>query len=315
MTAPTVGVDIGGTKMLLVAGLPGGSLVRSSRVPTGPSTSSREIEAHIREFAGSLPGPVGALGIAVPGLVDRGRVEISDVLPRLGGWRPGDLLGVPQVLVNDIRAALAHTSRTLPADATAAVLVAGTAIGMAWMAEGRVVNGVSGWAGEIGSIPVPVPVPVVGLGEGRAPGGGVRRLDEVAGGAAILGATGLTPDEVHAALRVGDPRVGAAVSAAGEAFGRAIATVVNLLNPQAIVLAGGTLDYAGYLPAALRAAEEFALPQLWRVCGVRQAEDAGNVVVLGALHLAEQLGGGPDRPRSEPGQPGFGHGHLADDLA
>ncbi|MEV4537071.1 ROK family protein [Asanoa sp. NPDC049518] len=278
MTAPTIGVDIGGTKMLLVARLPGGSIMASSRVPTGPSAGPRELEEHLRSFAGSLPVAARAVGVAVPGLVDDGRVEISDVLPRLAGWRPGDLLGVPQILVNDIRAALAQVGRTLPADATAAVLVAGTAIGMAWMAEGRVVNGVSGWAGEIGSIPVP------------SPGGGVSRLDEVAGGAAILTATGLAPAGVHAALRVADPRVGEAVRVAGEALGRAIATVVNLLNPQAVVLAGGTLEYAGYVRAALRAAEEYALPQLWQACTVRQAEDPANLVVLGALHLAEQVG-------------------------
>ncbi|SNT59420.1 Sugar kinase of the NBD/HSP70 family, may contain an N-terminal HTH domain [Asanoa hainanensis] len=284
-----VGVDLGGTKMLLAARGPDGSLVRSMRVPTGPSASPDQIEAYIRAFAGALPEAPSALGVAVPGLVDADRVEISDVLPHLSGWRPLDLLGVPQILVNDIRAALAHTSRTLPTNATAAVVVAGTAIGMAWMADGRVVNGVSGWAGELGSIPV------------QAPGGGTCRLDEVAGGAAILSATGLTPTYIHAALRAADPQVVMTVRVAGEALGRAIATVVNLLNPQSVLLAGGTLDFPGYLRAALTTAEEHALPQLWRACTVRQSEDGGNIVVLGALDLAERLlADGADRSGRSP---------------
>jgi predicted NBD/HSP70 family sugar kinase len=280
-TASAIGVDIGGTKMLLLAHGPQGEPQRERRLDTGPTTNPQQLEHHIRDFARSLPTPPRALGIAVPGLVnhDAGRVEVSDVLPHLGGWQPANILGpdIPQILVNDIRAALTHTSRSLPCDATAAVLVAGTAIGMAWMADGRIINGVSGWAGEIGSMPLPTPE-------------GFCRLDELAGGAAILANTGLSPAEVHAALATADPRIEAIVQAAGETFGLAIATVVNLINPQVITLAGGTLSYRGYLQAALHAAEHAALPPLWQACTVQRADNEPRVVALGALHLANQAG-------------------------
>ncbi|MGC9667248.1 ROK family protein [Planosporangium sp. 12N6] len=275
----TIGVDIGGTKMLLLAHDAKGQPVRERRVGTGPAATPEYLSRQIHEFARTLPGPPQAVGIAVPGLVDpaAGRVEISDVLPELAGWQPAELLGtgIPHVLVNDIRAALVHTSRDLPADATAATLVAGTAIGMGWMANGKVVHGVRGWAGEIGSTPVPTPR-------------GVRRLDELAGGAAVVAATGLTPAAIHAALAATDPAVTAAVRAAGASFGLAIATVVNLLNPLAITLAGGTLTYPGYLDSALRTAEQTALPQLWQSCTIRRADDAPRIVALGAIHLAGQ---------------------------
>lgn len=279
MESPTIGVDIGGTKVLLLARSPGGGETRELRLDTGPGTKPRQLEQHIRAFAESLPARPRAIGIGVPGLVDvdTGRVEVSDVLPALGGWRPAGLLDpdVPQVVVNDIRAALAETSRTLPPRATAAILVAGTAIGMAWMADGHVINGTNGWAGEIGSMPVPT-------------GDGIRRLDELAGGAAILAGTGLSPADVHRALASGDRRVQAVVRGAGESLGLAVATVVNLLNPGVVTLAGGTLTYPGYLEAALATAERTALPELWRACEIQRAADESRVVALGALYLAER---------------------------
>ncbi|WP_232667688.1 ROK family protein [Pseudonocardia sp. TRM90224] len=278
-----IGVDIGGTKMLLLASGPDGQLIGERLLKTGPTIAPSRIERHINQFADDLPTPVDAIGIAVPGLVhrDTGQVEMSDVLPQLNGWQPRRLLGedVTQVLVNDIRAALIHSSRSLRSDATAAIMLAGTAIGMAAMSGGRVVTGVNGWAGEIGSVPMPTP-------------NGIRRLDQIAGGFAIVAAAGMPATQVHAALAAGDVRVTEIVRSAGEAFGLAIATVVNLFNPEVITLAGGTLKYDRYLDAALLVAEQTSLPPLWQACSVRRAEDADHVVALGALLLADRANAG-----------------------
>jgi predicted NBD/HSP70 family sugar kinase len=252
------------------------------------------LERYIADFVHDLPAPPASIGIAVPGLVDVdfGRVRMSDVLPRLDGWRPDSLLGpyARHVLVNDARAALAESCRDRPPGSTAAILVAGTAIGMAWMADGRVVNGATGWAGELGSMPVPGP-------------DGVRRLDEFAGGAAIVAGAGMPPADIHRALAAGDRRVRAVVRAAGESFGLAIATVINMINPQVVTLAGGTLRYAGYLDTALEAAERTALPELWCVCTVRRAADESRIVALGALHLAEAATSTPTAGQATGEQP------------
>jgi predicted NBD/HSP70 family sugar kinase len=115
---------------------------------------------------------------------------------------------------------------------------------------------------------------------------GIRRLDELAGGAAIVRATGLGPAEVHAALAAGDTTVREIVDAAGEALGLAIATLVNILNPDTLRAAGGTLGYAGYWDAALAIARTHSLPELWDACTVDRIKDPELVVVRGALRLA-----------------------------
>ncbi|WP_142215330.1 hypothetical protein [Streptomyces sp. SLBN-118] len=121
---------------------------------------------------------------------------------------------------------------------------------------------------------------------------GVHRLDELAGGGAIVRAAGLPPELIHAALAVGDRSVQALVHAAGEVFGLALASLVNVLNPDAVRVAGGTLGYRGYWDAALRTAQENALPELWHACTVARIENPELVVARGAIRLATAMADG-----------------------
>lgn len=278
MHGPTIGVDIGGTKALLVAAWPDKRPPDVLQLDTGPEMNPDNLEHYITRFAASLGAEPWALGIAVPGLVDADQVLFCDVLPLLDGWQPRNLLGahVPQVMDNDVNAALAGETLFLPPRASAVLLVVGTGIGMAAVDGGRVVNGVRGWAGELGRIPMITPA-------------GIRQLDEIASGAAILSHTGLGAEEVHTALATGDPRIHEVIRQAGETLGLAIATVIDLLNPEVLTLAGGTLRYPGYLTEALTTAEQTAAPHLWRACAVRRATDEALIVARGAIRLARGL--------------------------
>lgn len=277
MRRAAVGVDIGGTKALMLAeGRELGGDVITQRVETGPETTPRELEKAVEKFLADHRVDPTVLGIAVPGLVENGRVRVSDVLPQLAGWAGLGDHAVPSVLVNDIRGALAQESLLLSPSATAAVVVCGTAVGSAYLSEGRVVRGARGWAGEIGSLPMTTPQ-------------GVRRLDELAGGGAILRAAGMPPASIRAALADGDHRVHALVRAAGEAFGLALASLINILNPDIVRVAGGTLGYQGYWDAALKAAHEQALHELWESCTVARVENPEMVVARGAIRLATAM--------------------------
>ncbi|MGW6396015.1 ROK family protein [Streptomyces sp. NPDC055103] len=273
MRRAVVGVDIGGTKLLMLAeGKDLGTPI-TRRLATGPSTGPADIEAAVQDFLFDNALNPSALGIAVPGLVENGQVRISDVLPQLTGWQGMHYDGTPQLLVNDIRGALAQETADLPHASSVAVIVCGTAVGSAYLCEGRVVRGSRGWAGEIGSLPLPTPQ-------------GVKRLDDLAGGAAIVRAAGKKPEQIHAALTTGDPRTQRIVHAAGEAFGLAIASLVNILNPDVVRIAGGTLGYTGYWDTAIATARTHALPELWDVCTVDRIQGADLVVVRGAMRLA-----------------------------
>ncbi|MFF3459602.1 ROK family protein [Streptomyces sp. NPDC002730] len=276
-----MGVDVGGTKALMLAeGRELGGDAITHRVETGPETTPSELEKAVEKFLADHRLEPTVLGIAVPGLVESGQVRVSDVLPQLAGWVGLGNHAVPSLLVNDIRGALAQETATLSRSATAAVVVCGTAVGSAYLSEGRVVRGACGWAGEIGSLPMTTPQ-------------GVRRLDELAGGGAIVRAAGMSPAVIRAALTGGDHHVQAVVHAAGEAFGLALASLINILNPDVVRVAGGTLGYQGYWDAALRTAQEHTLPELWETCMVTRIENPELVVARGAIRLATAMADDP----------------------
>lgn len=272
-----VGIDIGGTKLLIKAG------ARVARHPTGPDADAELVEDLLRAQLRDWGLAPAALGIAVPGLVDRaGRVVQSAVLPGLDAWDPCAALRdcCDRIAVlNDAEAALCAEiaeAQDLAPDATVALVMAGTAIGAAFRVDGRPLRGASGWAGELGFWPVRV-------------GGETLRLDELAGGRHIAASLGLDGAQLAELAHRGDPRALGAVRAGGEALGLALAGVVNLFNPRLLVLGGGSLELPGYETAARGALERAALPRLLADCALRRADGGAEVVARGAIAAAAAL--------------------------
>lgn len=271
----TVAVDIGGSKVLLRAEDTAGAVVHEQRAATGNDTTGTELDALIHRFLGEVGRPA-SLAIACPGLVDAdgSRVVVSDVLPRLAGWHPGALDEAPESrLLNDVRAALYGAGHDHPDVADLAVVVVGTGIAAGFTSNAYVHAGADGWAGELGSVPVHT-------AEGPA------ALDAVASGAAILSRLATSADEVHARLELGDAETREVVESAGRSLGEALGTVLNLLNPGRLVLAGGTVDYPGYVDAALAAAGRWTLPQLWGPGRMAVDPQPGTLVLRGAMAVA-----------------------------
>lgn len=159
----TVGLDIGGTKILGLVVDADGAVLAEHRVPTPPGESRAVEDAlvgvvdHLRAVA----GPVVALGVGAAGLVDvrRGVVLHSAHLP----WRDEPLrarlaerTGLPVTLDNDATAAAWAEQRWGAGQgAPDLIFVAlGTGIGGAILSGGRLVRGRSGLAGEFGHVQV-----------------------------------------------------------------------------------------------------------------------------------------------------------------
>ncbi len=267
---PLLGIDAGGTKLLLLAQWSDHRDV--DRVPTGSAFTGRHLDAEIDRFVSALgTAPVGA-GVAVPGLVAAdGSVQTCDVLPLLVGWR-AEALGrlCPVRLLNDVAAASLEELHDLPAGSTAAVVMAGTGIGAAFVADGRPFRGARGWAGELGSIPIAGPE-------------GVATLDQLASGAAILKRLGGGAGSVLTRAAAKDPAVLQALRVGGEALGLGLATVIDLLNPSVVAVGGGSLELPGYLEAAVESAARHSMPELWKVCEVRRVRQGELTAALGAL--------------------------------
>ena len=272
MIAPnTIGVDLGGTKALILCGNV------EERSETGPQFSPVELEDRLRRFLKAHNIHPAGIGVAVPGLVGvSGRIAACDVLPKLAGWRPqaafGDLR-CKVAVANDVKAALAEEMHDATPGATLGVVMAGTAIGAAFITEGRPLLGTDGWAGELGYMPVLV-------------GGGVKRLDELAGGSFMAASLGVSSAELARLASGGDVPALETVRAGGFALGLALATVVNLLNPSRLAVGGGALSLPGYWDAAQDAAARHSIPELWKACTLSQVRAGARVAALGAIRLA-----------------------------
>ncbi|WP_342248518.1 ROK family protein, partial [Pseudomonas sp. OTU2001] len=244
---------------------------------TGPGYTPEDFSAQLRAFIDDLNLRPARIGIAVPGLVaSDGEIVSCDVLPSLTGWRPETslkALGCQVTVINDVEAALLEEMQDASDDFTGGVIMAGTAIGAAFMTHGRRLRGVNGWAGELGYLPLHID-------------GSVKRLDEIAGGGAMATLLGISGEALARLANDDDPIAMATVRAGGDALGLGMASIINLLNPSRLAVGGGSLKLKGYWEAALLTAETHAIPSLWNACIVERVKSEDFVAVLGAIRAA-----------------------------
>ncbi|WP_329280407.1 ROK family transcriptional regulator [Streptomyces sp. NBC_01451] len=207
--------------------------------------------------------PVRGLGIAVSGEVDRaeGMVRYSPFLE----WRDVPLanlaamtVGLPVTVDNDVRA-LTVAEQWFGAGvglSDFALVTVGAGIGCGLVVGGRVVSGAHGVAGEIGHLPLDPAGP-------RCHCGNRGCVEAIASDSAIVrdvrAETGIDVADAAEALELahrGDPGAREVYARAGAAIGRAIASVVNLLGPERVIISGEGL--AAYDLFAERIRDTFA---------------------------------------------------------
>jgi glucokinase-like ROK family protein len=160
-----VGVDIGGTKTAILITEPDGTVRGRHVTPTAvgsPDRAADAIDAVVRtalDEAGATVADVAAVGVGVPGRVDRDRGQVTLAvnldwhdLPL--GPRLEARLGVMTVLENDVRAAALglHRRRVFGDTSTLALLAVGTGISAGVVIDGVLHRGAKGLAGEIGHV-------------------------------------------------------------------------------------------------------------------------------------------------------------------
>ena len=269
-----IGFDLGGTKLLMVADGAHGRVVE--RLATGTTFDGKALEAALARFLDIHHDAASAVGLAIPGLVGPGpSVQACDVLPGIVGWRPPAALTSRRfAMINDAAAALAEECHDAASDVTAAVVMAGTGIGAALLVHGRPLGGANGWAGELGSIPI------------ATAADGVRTLDQLASGQALVTRLGTDGAAVRARALAGDAAARTAVEEAGTALGLGLAALIDIVNPALVSIGGGLSELPGYLDAVLASAERQTLPDLWRACRVRPVRAGELVAALGAARSA-----------------------------
>ncbi|PWI13403.1 sugar kinase [Streptomyces sp. Act143] len=215
------------------------------RAPKAVLASIAELVHGLLAEATGLRAPVLGLGVAVSGDVDRGEgaVRYSPFLD----WRDvplGELVtmttGLPVTVDNDVRA-LTVAEQWFGAGAGLsdfAVVTVGAGIGCGLVVHGRVVAGAHGVAGEIGHVTVDPAGPLCHCGNRGC-------VEAIAGEAAIVrgiraatGAELADADQALAMAHDGVPGAREVYARAGEAIGRGIATVANLLGPERVIISG-----------------------------------------------------------------------------
>ncbi len=293
-----LGFDIGGTKTAVVAGTVDGSVLQRHVAASEAAEGFRPMWVRMTEMADDLVagfGPPCAIGVSIGGPIDQARGIVLSP-PNLPGWDHiplGALLveryGVEAHVEHDAKAGLlaewwfgaARGCRD------AIFLTLGTGLGCGVLADGRLVRGARDAAGEVGhwrmTFRGPKAYGKAGSWEGFASGAGLPRL------ASHL-FPGRWPDTISAVdlvtlARGGDAVALRVVERSATWLGRGIAQLVDLLDPEVVIL--GALGWRAadlYLPTVVSVVGREACP---REPGVRiepaqLGERLGDVAALAA---------------------------------
>lgn len=262
-----IGIDLGGTKIEALALADDGLEIIRRRIPTprdyeGTLAALADLVAEVERAAGER----GTVGLGIPGATSpaTGLVKNANSTWLIGRPLESDLAGRlarPVRLANDANCfALSEASDGAGAGAPVVFgVIVGTGTGGGLVVNGRVLTGPNAVAGEWGHNPLPWPT------DAESPGPacycGKRGCVET-----FLSGPGLARDhraatgeersavEIAAAAAAGDPGAEATLARHEGRMARALATVINVVDPDVIVLGGGLSN--------LRRLYE-SVPRLW----------------------------------------------------
>lgn len=310
--ACVIGVDLGGTKALAGAVDADLGVHHRAQRPSGGLGTAELLDtlaAMVLEAADAAPREVAGVGFGIPGAIDhaRGVVAACPHLP-LADVRfqalMAERLGLPVVIDNDANVAMLaewrHGAAVGARDAV--MLTIGTGVGGGIVANGAMLRGSIGAGAELGHMVVELDGPACqgscpgrghlewyasGSAIGRAgaeaaraePDSGLGR--ELAAGRAITGA--LVTELAHD----GDPAARGAVALIGRRLGAGMVTLVNVFNPELVVVGGGAIAAGELLLAPAREeVARHALPALREHVRIVPAQFGAEAGLLGAATLA-----------------------------
>src|SRR3954467_4531851 len=256
---PVIGADAGGTKLL--AGVISQDLTIGHRVRRlwGGGDRAEVLETMVEAVRAAGSGT--AVGFGIPALMDfAAGLAVSSVHLPLDGLAFRDVmserLGLPVFVDNDANLAALAEQRVGAAAgfSNVVMLTLGTGIGSGIVLGGRLFRGSSGAGAEIGHMTIDEHGPPC---QGTCPGRGClevfasgtaigrdgtdagRRDPESALGRAVAQRGFVTGEEVTALAVVGDVAACSVMAAVGRSLGAGLASIVNIFEPEVIVIGGG----------------------------------------------------------------------------
>ena len=314
-----VGVDLGGTKIL--SGVFDHSL-ESIGVVKLSTKSQRGVDKVIERIARCVQDAVdeadlsmkqvAGLGIGAPGAVDFGGGTVI-FAPNLEGWKDVPLkkelekqLGVPVFVENDCNiAALGVYSTELKSKPRSMVgIFVGTGIGGGLVVNGELYSGFGHTAGELGHMVIDVNGPKCGCGNKgcfEALASRTAIFQQIKAGIKDGQKTMLTEmlgddledlrsGDLRKAIRRGDKFVDRIVEGAAEYIGIATANLINILNPEVVVLGGGVIEALAdeMMSVIVETAADYAMPGAMKGVEIVASKLGDSAGITGAAVLARR---------------------------
>lgn len=317
--AEAIGVDLGGTKMLLGVLDPDSKVVWESREGSTGHDESELVELLVREVeeARAERAGVKAVGLGIPATIDHDKgLAVSAVNLPIDNLPVRDVvaerIGLPVFVDNDANlAALAeHRFGAAQGARNAVVLTVGTGIGGGLILGGELYRGATGAGAELGHVVIDIDGPrcqgncpnhgcveafASGTALGREGREAAAREPESALGKLLAEGAEIDGRAVTEAALEGDEVAIATVALIGRRLGVALSGFANIFEPETIVIGGGVMA-AGelLLEPARRELAARALPPMNRtpVVAAQLGYDAGMIGAAAMARIELERGGG-----------------------
>lgn len=308
--ARIVALDIGGTKIAsALVTLEGGAapvVEHVDKVPTEAKRGGAQVLANaldsVRRVLAAAGGTVDGIGVSSAGVINPANGDVTyanEIMPGWGGTHLGAELeaafGVPARVLNDVHAhALGEARWGGGREAGSCLVVAvGTGIGGAFVEDGHIMLGAHNEAGHIGhvscsdAVGVPCSCGATGHLEPIAAGPGIiERYVELGGEAALADGTLIDGAEIDRRAAAGDAAAIAAEDRSGHAIGEVLGSLVNMLDPDCVILSGSVAQCGpAWHDAMARGWKEAVMPPVAET-PVVSGELGGNAPLIGAAENA-----------------------------
>ncbi len=313
---PVLTIDLGGTKILITLISPGGHLLAEERLKTpanrGKQIATEQLLSDIDRFLkvrGIVVSQLHSISIAAAGAIDsdKGLITLSPNLPDWNNIPLRDILceryGVETFLINDASAAALGEHRFGAGRGTKnlVMLTVGTGIGGGIIIDGQLYLGASGAAGEVGHMTIDINGPKCACGntgclETLASGKAMarealRRIRAGAKSSLVDMVDGkiesITAEKVGIAAGGGDVLSLDVIRQVSINLGIGMVNLVNIFNPEMIVVGGGVARMGELLlGTARRVVEARAFPIAAKVVRIITAQLGNDAGVYGAAVFA-----------------------------
>ena len=313
-----VGIDIGGTKTAVLLSATPPEVVARKEFPTRPAQGWQRaldlIRSGIREMLGEQGADASAItriGVSCGGPLDRIHGIIQSP-PNLPTWDEVPIkallereFGVECLIENDANAGAVaeHRFGAGKGSQNMIFLTMGTGLGAGIITDGRLYRGSNDLAGEVGHLRLTRTGPIghnkKGSAEGWASGGGMAQVAQQAVAAALkkkrptllakLYRSGgaITAKDIGTAAKRGDMVAREVLESTGEKLGQVLAILVDLMNPDRIVIGGLAMRLGDLLlNPARRVIKQEALELPAQTCQVIPAELGESIGDAAALCIA-----------------------------